>query len=101
MNTSYTDVIKPAGPGQIVAYTGSAGVIANPLPVGAKAVWVFTTSTAYVTIGSNPSATSAGIPLAANWPVLIPIENNTGDLKVSAVQETTGGNLHVLPVAEC
>lgn len=101
MNTSYTDVIKAAGPSQVVAYTGTAGTIANPLPVGAKGIWVFTTSIAFVRIGANPTAVATDIPLAASWPVLIPIENNTGDLKVSAVQSAAGGNLHVLPVAEC
>lgn len=101
MNISYTDVIKACGPSQTVAYTGTAGTIANNLPVGAKGVWVFVTSIAFVRIGANPTAVATDIPLPASWPVLIPIENNTGNLKVSAIQSAAGGNLHVLPVAEC
>lgn len=101
MNISYTDVIKPAGPSQVVAYTGTAGTIANPLPAGAAGVWVFCTSIAYVKVGASPTATTADIPVPASWPVLIPIENNNGDIKVSAIQSAAGGNLHVLPVAEC
>ena len=101
MNVSYSSVLKAAGPSQVVAYTGTAGTIANNLPIGAAGVWVFTTSIAYVKVGANPTATTSDIPLPASVPVLIPITNNTGDLKVSAVQSAAGGNLHVLPVAEC
>lgn len=101
MNISYTDVIKPAGPSQVVAYTGTAGTITNKLPVGAAGVWVFCTSIAYVKVGVDPTATTTDIPVPASWPVLIPIVNNTGDYKVSAIQSAAGGNLHVLPVAEC
>jgi hypothetical protein len=101
MNTSYTDVIKACGPSQVVAYTGTAGTIANVIPPGAAGVWVFCTSIAYVKVGASPTATVADIPVPASWPILIPIENNKGDLKVSAVQSAAGGNLHVQPVASC
>lgn len=101
MNISYSHVIKVAGSGQVVAYTGTAGTIANAVPPGAKGVWVFVTSIAHVKVGASPTATTADIPLPASVPVLIPIENNTGDIKVSAVQSAAGGNLHVQPVAEC
>lgn len=101
MNISYTDVIKAAGPSQVKAYTGTAGTIDNALPVGAKGVWVFCTTIAYVKVGAAPTATATDIPVPASWPILIPIENNTGDIKVSAIQSAAGGNLHVLPVAEC
>lgn len=101
MNISYSHVIKVAGSGQVVAYTGTAGTIANAIPVGAKGVWVFVTTIAHVKVGASPTATTADIPLPASVPILIPIENNTGDIKVSAVQSAAGGNLHVQPVAEC
>lgn len=91
--------MKPVGDGQVVAYTGTAGTIANPLPAGATAVWVFCTTTAYVKVGTSPTATAIDIPVPANWPVMIQIDTNNGDLKVSAVQETIGGNLHVIGVA--
>lgn len=102
MNTSYSHVIKAAGAGQVVAYTGTAGTIANAVPVGAKGVWVFTTSIAHVKVSAGgTAATTADIPLPASVPVLIPIENNDGTIKVSAIQSAAGGNLHVQPVAEC
>ena len=101
MNVCYSPVIKAAGPSQVVAYTGTAGTITNAVPPGAAGVWVFCTSIAYVKVGANPTATATDIPLPASVPVLIPIVNNTGDIKVSAIQSAAGGNLHVLPVAEC
>lgn len=101
MNISYCPVIKACGKSQVKAYTGTAGVIDDPLPAGAAGVWVFCTSVAYVKVGESPTATTTDIPLPASVPVLIPIERNTGQLKVSAVQSAAGGNLHVLPVAEC
>lgn len=91
--------MKPVGNGQVVAYTGTAGTITSPLPPSVNAVWVFCTTTAYVKVGASPTATSADIPVAANWPVMIQIDQNNGDQKVSAIQETTGGNLHVQGVA--
>jgi hypothetical protein len=101
MNVCYSPVIKQLGPSQTVAYTGTAGTISNNLPVGAKGVWVFCTSIAFVKVGAGVTATATDIPLPASVPVLIPIENNTGDIKVSAIQSAAGGNLHVQPVAEC
>jgi len=101
MNISYSPVIKQCGPSQTVAYTGTAGTIANAIPVGAKGIWVFVTSIAFVRVGASPTAVVTDIPLPASVPVLIPIENNTGDIKVSAIQSAAGGNLHVQPVAEC
>lgn len=93
--------VMPTGPGQIVAYTGTAGTIANALPAGTQAVWVFCTTTAYIAYGTNPTAVAGtGFPLPANWPVKILLNQNANvGIKVSAVQETTGGNLHVCPIA--
>jgi len=101
MMTSYSHVIRPAGPGQVVAYTGTAGTIANPVPPGAAAVWVFTTTIAHVRLTTGTAATTADIPLPAGVPVILPIPNNTGDIKVSAIQSASGGNLHVQPIAAC
>lgn len=94
MNNSFV-VPNPIGPGQVVAYTGSAGTIANPLPAGAAAVWVFCTTIAHVKIGASPTATTVDFPVPASVPVIFPIQNNTGDIKVSAIQSAAGGNLHV------
>ena len=89
-----------AGGGQVVAYTGTAGTISNALPPGAKAVWVFCTTIAHVKVGADPTATAADFPVPASVPVIFTIENNTGDIKVSAIQTASGGNLHVCPLAD-
>jgi len=92
--------LGPSGPGQVVAYTGTAGTIANALPPSAEFVWVFVTSIAHVKVAKgSPSATTADIPLPASFPVKIPLPGNDGTYKVSAVQSATGGNLHCCPVA--
>lgn len=91
--------VKPCGPGQVKAYTGTAGVIDNPLPLGANAIWVFCTSIAFVKVGDSPTATAADFPVPASVPVVIPIDVNNGNIKVSAVQSAAGGNLHVAPLA--
>jgi hypothetical protein len=90
--------VEPSGPGQVVAYTGTHGVITDFLPGSCSAVWVFCTSAAYVKVGVSPVATSADFPLPANVPVIIPLDTNNGNLKISAVQDTAAGNLHVCPV---
>ena len=90
----------PAGPAQVIAYTGTQGTIANALPPNAAFVWVFTTSIAHVKVskGGSPALTS-DFPLPASWPVKIPLSDNDGTYKVSAIQSAAGGNLHVCPVA--
>lgn len=98
MKFEFNNVLLPAGPGQVVAYTTTTA-IANALPVGAFAVWVWCTTAAYVKVGTSPTATNVDIPVPANTPVVIPIGTNDGTIKVAALQETTGGNLHVLPIA--
>jgi len=92
--------IGPDGPGQVVAYTGTAGTIANALPPSATFVWVFVTTIAHVKVAKgSPTATTADIPLPASYPVKIPLPGNDGTYKVSAIQSASGGNLHVCPVA--
>ena len=92
----------PTGPAQVVAYTGTAGTIANALPPQAAFVWVFVTSIAHVKVSKNSlsqTATTADFPLPANWPIKIPLDGNDGNYKVSAIQSAAGGNLHCCPVA--
>ena len=92
--------VSPSGTGQVVSYTGTAGVIANPLPANAEFVWLFVTSIAHVQVAKgSPSATTADFPLPASYPVKIPLPDNDGTYKVSAIQSAAGGNLHVAPVA--
>ena len=90
----------PAGPGQVVAYTGTAGTIANNLPPNAAFVWVFVTSIAHVAVSKGGrAALTSDMPLPANWPIKIPLSDNDGTYKVSAIQSAAGGNLHCCPVA--
>jgi len=88
------------GTGATVAYTGTAGTSAL-LPVGATAIYAFCTTIAHIRIGVDPTAVTSDLPLAANVPVVIPI--NQGDpseaQKISAVQNASGGNLHYIPLA--
>lgn len=91
--------VKPTGPGQVVAYTGTAGTIANPIPMGASAIWIFCTSIAHVKWGASPTATTADFPVPASVPVVIQLDRNDGNIKVSAVQSAAGGNLHVCGLA--
>lgn len=93
-------VVSPQGPGQVVAYTGTAGTIANALPPNCTAVWVFCTSIAHVKVSEGgTSATTSDFPVPASQPVIFPIAENDGTVKVSAIQSAAGGNLHVCPVA--
>ena len=100
MDQSAERYIGPSGPGQVVAYTGTAGTIANALPPNAEFVWVFVTSIAHVKVSKGgASATTADLPLPASYPVKIPLPGNDGTYKVSAIQSAAGGNLHVSPIA--
>lgn len=101
MDLSAGQYVDPSGPGQVVAYTGTAGTIANPLPQGAQAVWVFCTSIAHVKVsydGAATAATTADFPVPASVPVKIPLKPGLTGAKVSAIQSAAGGNLHCCPV---
>lgn len=92
-------VVAPSSPGQVVAYTGTAGTIANAIPSTATALWIFVTSIAHIRVGTSPTAVTTDFPLPANTPIIFPLTSNDGTLKVSAVQSAAGGNLHVCPIA--
>ncbi len=105
MNNSYSDFLRPAGAAQALSFTASgAQQIASAIPPGAAGVWVFVTSDAFVKVNQGTNtvlATSQSIPLAARWPVILPLDVNNGDVKVSVVADLAGGRLFVLPVAAC
>lgn len=91
--------IGPEGPGQVVAYTGTAGTT-DFLPSKATYVALFVTSIAHVHVSKDGRvATTTDLALPASSLVKIPLPNNDGTYKVSAVQSAAGGNLHVCPVA--
>lgn len=95
------------GKGQSISYTGTAGVIAVNLPVYAQSVMVWTSTDAYVCIGNSATlaATTSDIPIPAGTPVILPIQRPTAassdiNMRVSAIQISSGGILYVQPLAE-
>lgn len=85
------------GSGSKTAYTGTAGSVTVPASTASVLVW--TSSAAFVRVGAT--ATTADLPLPANAPIIIPTDNTTGaPITVSAVQDTSGGNLYVIGMAD-
>jgi hypothetical protein len=83
--------------GQVVAYTGTAGVIGNAISSDCKLVMFWATTDAYVRIAANAAdADATDIPVPAGVVFYHPVEGST--IKLAAKQVTTGGSLHV---AEC
>jgi hypothetical protein len=80
------------GTHQSVAYTAVAGTISTAITTGIQYVRVVTTSAAYIKIGSSPTATTSDVYLPADWSEVFRI--SPGE-KVSAVQVSAGGTLHV------
>jgi hypothetical protein len=80
------------GTHQSVAYTGTAGTIANAFGDHTRYVRVVVTSAAHVKVGKSPTATTSDVYMAANVPEIF--RTGAGE-KVSAVQVSAGGNLHV------
>lgn len=78
-----------------VAYTGSQG---STSPIGANdgaatvLVRVLTTSATYIDIGTNPSPSSAKIPLPANTESIFEIVSGE---RIGAIQQSSGGTLYV------
>lgn len=84
-------IFKP-GATQVVAYTGTAGTIANPIGSGIQVIRVVATSAGYISIGTSPTATTSDIYMPANVPEYFYVP---AGVKVSAIQASAGGNLHV------
>lgn len=80
------------GTHQSVAYTGTAGTIANPVGSQTYAVRIIVTTASYIAFGGGPTATTSDIYMPAGLPEVFII--NPGE-KVSAVQVSAGGTLHV------
>lgn len=83
------------GTHQSVAYTGTAGTIANAIGNGVHKVRVVVTTAAYIKIGHSPTATTSDVYMSADSSEYFTCQ--TGD-KVSAVQVTSGGTLHVTEI---
>lgn len=104
----FQTIRRPVGASQTVAYTGTAGS-STALPPGTSAVWVYLSTAGYVRISFGDTVVAAvatDFPVPANVPVVLPIEYPTAPgtsnqkVFVSAIQEASGGNLHVQPLAE-
>jgi hypothetical protein len=91
---AYPYLGAPFKPGatHVKAYTGTAGVIDNPISAGINVVRVWCSSAAFIAFGPAPTATTSDIPVPADTPeyfIVVP------GWKVSAIQSASGGNLHV------
>jgi hypothetical protein len=80
---------------QSIAFTGTAGTIANPVGAQTYKVRVVVTSTAYVKVGNNPTATASDVYVPANWPEYFVV---TPGEAVSAIQVSANGVLHVTEI---
>ena len=87
-----------AGSGGKVAYTGTAGSLT--LPSYAQSVLLWCSTVAFVRIGGT--ATTTDTPVPANAPVILPVPTSTAGapITVSAVQDSSGGNLYAIGMAE-
>lgn len=85
------------GTHQSVAYTGTAGTIANPVSSQTYKVRVVVTSAAYVKIADGTTvATASDVYMPADSAEYFSI---TPGQKVSAIQVSAGGTLHVTEIA--
>lgn len=84
------------GTHQSAAYTGTAGTITNAIGDGVNRVRVVCTTDAFIVIGKSPTATTAGVFMPAGLVEYFTI--NPGE-KVSAIQSSAGGTLHVTEIS--
>lgn len=90
---AYTGTPYRPGTTQVVAYTGTAGTISNAVGgSGSVVIRVWLSTAGYIAVGAEPTATTSDIPMPANTPEYFIV--SAGD-KVSAIQASSGGNLHV------
>ncbi len=74
------------------AYTGTAGVIDNAVNEKCKLVLVWCSTDAHIAIGAAPTAVVTDRPITAKVDTLFVVGT---DDKVSAIQQSTGGDLYV------
>lgn len=83
------------GTHQSAAYTGTAGTITNAMTAGIHKARVVVTTAAYIKIGSSPTAAATDVYMAADSPEYFTISEGE---KVSAIQVSSGGTLHVTEI---
>jgi len=85
------------GTHQKVAFTATAGTITNGVSTYITTIRVVVTAAAYVKIGSAPTATTSDMYMPANLPEYFTVSPGQ---KVSAVQASAGGDLHVTEMSQ-
>ncbi len=83
------------GTHQSVSYTGTAGTISNAITTGVRKIRVWVSSDAYIKIDSNPTATSSDVPISSGSAEYFTV---TPGQKVSAIQQSASGTLHVTEI---
>jgi hypothetical protein len=83
------------GTHQSAAYTATAGTITNAMGSQTYKVRIVCTTDAFVKVGDAPTATTSDPLFPANSVAYVTI---TPGQKVSAVQSSAGGTLHVTEV---
>ena len=91
MKGPYATAFRPST-SQTVAYTGTAGAIANAVGPFTTHVRIVVSTAAFIKFGEAPVATIGDMFMVANIPEIFMIRPGE---KVSAVQSAAGGNLHV------
>jgi len=81
-----------SGKTQKVTYTGTAGVITNP--VSSQFVRVWCSTDAFVVEGDSPTADANATPVAAKVAEYV-LVSNPGTSKFSAIQQASGGTLYI------
>lgn len=84
------------GAHQSVGYTGTAGTITTAITAGTQKVRVIVTTAAYVKIDKSPTATTSDVYMVADSAEYFTI---TEGQKVSAIQVSSGGTLHVTEIS--
>lgn len=80
------------------SFTGTAGST-DLWPAGPQGVVVWTTTAAYIRVGSDVTATTADMPIPANTPIPFEVPAGTGaPWRVSAIQVSSGGTLYAKPI---
>jgi hypothetical protein len=84
------------GTHQSIAYTGTAGTVANAIGQGVYKIRVCATSDCFLALGTSPTATTSGIYMPAGT---VEYFTCSPGEKVSAIQSSAGGTLHVTEIS--
>lgn len=80
---------------QKVAYTGTAGTISNAISEGVKLVEIWCSTDAHIVFGAAPTADTNDTPITGKVARIFEVYPADGTIKVSAVQQGSGGTLYV------